>query len=137
MYMSDGARGTISAFPFDAGSGRLGLPSVFATGSGDIGMPNGIAVDRDGYVWAAMLGGWAVHRYAPDGRLVEVIHLPVPMPTSVGFGGDDLATLYITSTYLRLPPGFSTLAPASGTLLAMPTDTAGQLPDRFGQPQRT
>ena len=81
----------------------------------------------------AMHGGWAVHRYAPDGTLAERIYLPVPMPTNVCFGGPGLRMLFITSTYLRLPPGYSTIAPLSGTLMAMQTSVPGQAPRLFGE----
>jgi sugar lactone lactonase YvrE len=80
-----------------------------------------------------MLGGWAVHRYSPAGELVEAIALPVPMPTNLCFGGDDLKTLFVTSTYLRLPPGYSTLAPLSGNVFAIRHKTAsGQAVRQFG-----
>lgn len=133
MYLSDGDKGVITAYQFDLGSGSLGERSTFVSGSSDIGMPTGLAVDCEGCVWVAMSGGWAVHRYTPDGKLIETIRLPIPLPTNVGFGGNDLKTLYITSTYLRVPPGFSTLAPASGNLLAIRTEISGQKPHRFGE----
>jgi sugar lactone lactonase YvrE len=71
--------------------------------------------------------------HAPDGQLVERIWLPVPMPTNVCFGGPDLRTLFVTSTYLRLPPGYSTIAPRSGNLMTLDLDVAGQAPRRFGE----
>lgn len=134
MYMSDG--GTVAAFAFDTATGQLGARTTLMSGNSDIGMPNGLTVDSEGCVWVAMLGGWAVHRYGPDGSQLEAIHLPVPMPTSLAFGGEDLKTLFITTTYLRLPPGFSTLAPASGNLFALRTSVAGQVPNLFGKNAR-
>jgi len=35
--------------------------------------------------------------YAPDGRLLRTIDLPVPYPTCPAFGGPSLETLFITS----------------------------------------
>ncbi|HEY8596693.1 MAG TPA: SMP-30/gluconolactonase/LRE family protein [Devosiaceae bacterium] len=133
MYLSDGENGVLCAYPFSLDDGVVGPARTLVTGHEGIGIPNGLTVDSEGAIWVAMLGGWAVHRYAPDGKLIEAIGLPIPMPTNVAFGGDDLKTLYITSTYLRLPPGFSTMAPISGTLLSMKTDVAGQIPNVFGQ----
>jgi sugar lactone lactonase YvrE len=66
--------------------------------------------------------------------LVKEIILPVPMPTNCAFGGDDLSVLYVTSTWIRLPPGLSAQAPASGQLIAVQTDTRGQTPARFRKP---
>jgi sugar lactone lactonase YvrE len=73
--------------------------------------------------------------FDPKGKLVkEIILHQVPMPTNCAFGGDDLSVLYVTSTWIRLPPGLSAQAPASGQLIAVQTDTRGQTPARFRKP---
>ena len=131
LYFSDGALGEIVAYDVRPG-GALANARTFARGSAEIGRPNGIACDAQGHVWAAMVGGWRVCRFAPDGRLERTIHLPVPMPMSLCLGGPDLQTLFVTSTSLRVPPGFSALAPQSGTLLAIDVDVAGQPAPLFG-----
>ena len=133
LYISDGEAGMIYRFAYDPTTRRIGERSTFVTGSAEAGMPNGIAVDAEGCVWAAMLGGWTVNRYAPDGTLVTSISLPVPMPTAVGFGGPDLRTLFITSTYLRLPAGFFSMAPNSGQLFSLRCEVRGRAPCVFGQ----
>jgi sugar lactone lactonase YvrE len=48
------------------------------------------------------------------------------MPTNCAFGGEDLSTLYVTSTYIRLPPGMSAAAPASGQIMGVRTAVRGQ-----------
>jgi sugar lactone lactonase YvrE/DNA-binding IclR family transcriptional regulator len=136
MYLGDGATGVVQVFDFDLETGTLGEGRVFAAGGSDRGTPNGIAIDAEDHLWVAMLGGWAIHRYSPDGRLVERISLPLPMPTNICFGGPDLRTLFVTSTYLRLPPGYSTIAPLSGRLMALDVNVAGQPPRRFGEAAR-
>ena len=46
----------------------------------------------------AVLGlGRAIARFAPDGRVVRTIEMPVRHPTSVSFGGPDLDILFVTS----------------------------------------
>lgn len=133
LYLSDGGDGVLYEYVFSLETGRLGERRTLVSGNKDIGVPNGITVDSEGCIWVAMLGGWAVHRYSPAGELVEAIALPVPMPTNLCFGGDSLKTLYVTSTYLRLPPGYSTLAPLSGNVFAIRHKTAkGQAARQFG-----
>lgn len=62
------------------------------------GQPDGLTVDAEGGVWVASWGGSAVHRYAPDGSLSEVIEVPVAQVSACTFGGDGLGELYITTS---------------------------------------
>ena len=59
--------------------------------------PDGLAVAADGSVWVALAHGGAVAVYEPDGALRERIPVPLPMVTSVCFGGDDLRDVYIVT----------------------------------------
>lgn len=132
MYLSEGRKGALLAFDLEPASGRPVAERVVLQGTPEIGFPNGIACDAEGALWVAMIGGWSILRVWPDGRIDRRIDLPFPMPTSVCFGGADLSTLFITSTYLRLPPGFSTLAPLSGNLFSIPVGISGQPVRSFG-----
>jgi sugar lactone lactonase YvrE len=62
----------------------------------DDGGPDGLAVDSEGFVWAALHHGMAVARVDPDGKEQQRIAVPRPT-TSVCFGGDDLRTLFVTT----------------------------------------
>jgi sugar lactone lactonase YvrE/DNA-binding IclR family transcriptional regulator len=132
LYFSDGARGSVLAYDKDTATGALSNERVFCEGGPDIGQPNGIACDAEGGIWAAMIDGWTVRRFLPDGTPDRVIVLPVPMPTGLTFGGPDLRTLFVTTTYLRLPPGYSAIAPQSGNVFAIDLDIAGQTANVFG-----
>jgi D-xylonolactonase len=61
------------------------------------GIPDGLAVSEDGAVWVAAARGSAVVVFEPDGRERERIRCPLPVVTSVCFGGDDLRDLYIVT----------------------------------------
>lgn len=131
LYFSDGFDQCVWAFDLTAGN-MLQNKRRFIEGNRDVGVPNGITVDAEGFVWATMVGNWSIQRFAPDGVLDERISLPVPMPMNLTFGGADLKTLYVTSTYLRLPPGFSSRAPHSGKLMTIQTESHGLPKTRFG-----
>jgi sugar lactone lactonase YvrE len=57
--------------------------------------------------------------------------LPVPRPTSVAFGGHDLATLYITTASIDLTREQMKQAPLSGSLFACQPGVRGLVEPRF------
>ena len=131
LYFPDGRDRCVYAFDVEPGH-RLANRRVLVSGDDEAGVPNGITVDAEGGVWVAMVGSWSVRRFSPDGTLDRVVVLPVPTPMNLTFGGPDLRTLYVTSTYLRLPPGFSMRAPQSGKLMAVEAGVTGLAPCAFG-----
>jgi sugar lactone lactonase YvrE len=132
FYFADSAPGRIYAYDFDESTGTLKRRRVFAEIDAAAGRPDGLAVDSEGFVWCAVWDGWCLHRYAPDGRLLREVKLPIPRPTSVAFGGDDLKTLFITSARVRLPSRILAEAPFSGGLFTLPVDVPGLPAAEFG-----
>ncbi len=125
FYFTDGPK-TIWAYDFDAAVGTISNKRAFAEfGPGD-GVPDGLTVDAEGYVWVAIWDGWAVRRYAPDGRLDRTISLPVPRPTSCTFGGPDMDRLFVTSARIRLSAKHLAEAPLSGSVFALDAGVTGQ-----------
>lgn len=124
MYITDGREGRILAIDM-APDNSLSNVRTFVEGNDDIGIPNGIAVDSEGGVWAAMVGKWCIQRFLADGTPDRRIVLPTPMPTGIAFGGVDSNEIFVTSTYLRLPQGMSNSAPLAGKLLSVKTEFTG------------
>lgn len=60
-------------------------------------VPDGLAVAADGSVWVALARGGAVLALEPDGTERTRLPVPLPMVTSVCFGGDDLRDLYVVT----------------------------------------
>ena len=87
MYYVDTGTRRIDLFDFDLAGGLISNRRAFVEIPEREGKPDGLIVDADGCVWLALWGGGAVRRYAPDGRLVETIALPVTHPTKCAFGG--------------------------------------------------
>lgn len=88
------------------GPGRVGAYTVLHVFGADCrGVHRGIegmCLDSDGNLVAC--GGWSrsgpgplIYVFAPSGRVLETHIFPVDEPTNVCFGGDDLATLYVTT----------------------------------------
>lgn len=110
-YYVDTPTRRIDAFDYDPEKGLTGRRTAVAIPE-EAGGPDGLTVDSEGYIWLALFGGAAVHRYSPDGRLDGVIELPTSQITACTFGGPDLDKLYITTSQLALEPGSQALAGA-------------------------
>jgi sugar lactone lactonase YvrE/DNA-binding IclR family transcriptional regulator len=124
LYFADSAHRTVYAYDYDVSRGTVGARRRFVTLPDDV-KPDGLAVDADGGVWIAAWDGWRVERRAPDGTLAKTIRLPVPRPTSLAFGGRNLATLYVTSARARLDADSLAQAPLSGSLFAVDAGVRG------------
>ncbi len=98
LYYIDTPTKRIDAFDFDPDSGAIkNRRPVFVVPEG-MGAPDGMTIDREGFLWVALWGGWCVLRVDPrTGAVAERVTLPVEQVTSCTFGGDDLGTLYITT----------------------------------------
>ena len=97
MYFTDSVPRLIYRFDYNRETGGISNQTVFAEVPGDQGVPDGLTVDADGHVWTAIWFGGCLKRYRPDGRLQREIELPVRQVSSVTFGGDGLADLYVTT----------------------------------------
>ena len=94
LYHSDSRRQTVHCYDVHP-NGDLGPKRALA--QLDNGAPDGLAVSSDGAVWVAVAGGGCVAVYESDGALRDRIAVPMPMCTSVCFGGSDLTDLYIVT----------------------------------------
>jgi len=97
MYYTDSKTWQIRAFDFDAATGVMSNPRVFAEDPVGQYVPDGLTVDAEGCVWGAKWQGSRVVRYAPDGRVLLDLRFPVARMTSCMFVGAKLDTLAITS----------------------------------------
>jgi len=129
MYFTDSPLRKIYAMPFDLASAQVGPRRVFAELPVGGGFPDGLTVDAEGCVWGAHWDGGCLTRYSPDGQIDRVLELPVPRPTSLTFGGPDLATLYVTSARVGLSPEELSAAPLSGGVFAISGTGCQGLPE--------
>jgi sugar lactone lactonase YvrE len=120
-YYNDTETGRVDAFDYDADGGLTRRRSFAEIADG--GRPDGLTVDETGGVWVAISNGGAVHRYAPDGMLDEVIDVPARKVTACTFGGEHLDQLFITTSREGLQPGDDPLA---GSLFRADPGVRGQ-----------
>lgn len=94
LYHSDSRSGVVRVYDVHA-DGSVSAWRVFARVSE--GIPDGLAVGEDGSVWVAIADGGCVIAFEPDGAERTRLPVPLPMVTSVCFGGDDLRDLYVVT----------------------------------------
>lgn len=95
LYVADTIRRHVRAFEVRP-DGTLANSRLFATLEGDApGPPDGMAVDREGHLFATGPGGLWV--FAPDGE--EIARIAVPQrAANVTWGGPDRSALFIAGT---------------------------------------
>jgi sugar lactone lactonase YvrE len=139
MYWSDTKSHTVFALDFDAGTGQVSGQRVFATFAPRApaqalqdygGRPDGAAVDVEGAYWVAMFEGARLLRLSPQGVVLQSVELPVRCPTMPCFGGDDLRTLYITTSRNGRPADELAREPWAGCVLQCRVSVPG-LPVNF------
>jgi D-xylonolactonase len=94
LYHSDSHADLVRVYDVHA-DGSVGPWRVFAKLGG--ALPDGLAVAADGSVWVAAAHGGCVIVFEPDGSERRRLAVPLPMVTSVCFGGSDLRDLYVVT----------------------------------------
>jgi len=132
MYYVDSPTRRIDVFDFEARAGTIANRRTFVALPPEAGFPDGLTVDADGFVWLALWGGAALHRYDPEGARERIVPLPVTHPTSCAFGGSDLDELYVTSARRPLSADERARQPMAGGLLRLRPGVVGRPPGLFG-----
>ncbi|MGC0252445.1 SMP-30/gluconolactonase/LRE family protein [Pseudactinotalea sp. Z1748] len=100
MYLADTPTGWIRRYRVDPATGELGAAEDFVHVSE--GGPDGMTVDAQGCLWSAIWGASCLHRYSPQGELVERIPVPVRQPTSVALSTEAPYRAVVTSATIGL-----------------------------------
>jgi sugar lactone lactonase YvrE len=125
LYHIDSRPGRIDAYDYDIETGTASSPRVLRDYQGLGCRPDGCTIDAEGCLWVAEIDGGRLARYAPDGTLDRTVMLPVSKPSSVGFGGSDLRTLFITTISYGLTDEQRAAQPWAGRLLMLRTEVPG------------
>lgn len=113
MYVSDNNMQTFESFFID----QEGIS------------PDGSTITNDGELWNAKWGASKLACYSIKKDHKREITLPTLNPTSCCFGGEDLSTLYVTSSTLDIDNPDQN----QGCLLAISDVGRGQKPNRFNK----
>lgn len=101
LFYIDSPRKRVLAFDFDNATGAIAgeRVAVDTAALGLPGAPDGMTIDADGHLWVAMCHAGLVVCLDPAAG-VEIDRIAVPdavETTACAFGGEDLASLYITT----------------------------------------
>ena len=97
MYYTDSLPRRIYLFDYDRATGAIANRRVSVKTPDDEGLPDGMTLDENDDVWSARWDGWGVYRFGRDGQVKEKIDIPAKKISSVTFGGEDYADMYLTS----------------------------------------
>ena len=95
LYHSDSRASLVRVYDVNP-DGSVSPWRKFATVDGE-GVPDGLKVAIDGSIWVADAHGGRVIVFNEDGTHRQDVPVPLPMVTSLCFGGDDLRDLYIVT----------------------------------------
>jgi L-arabinonolactonase len=134
MYFCDTMQGVIHRWDgYASGDASADQFKVFVDLSADSAGPDGAIIDADGYLWSAQWGGARVVRYAPDGSVERILHLPVSQPSCPCLGGPQGHDLFVTTAYEHMTPEQRAEEPLAGGLFHTHIEDVRALPEvRFG-----
>jgi sugar lactone lactonase YvrE len=90
FYHTDTIKRTIYKYDFCLEDGTISNKNIFVTVPDDLGYPDGLYVDREGFVWSAHWRGARVTCYAPNSTIDRVIKMPTLNITSCCIAEDKL-----------------------------------------------
>ena len=132
MYYVDSHLRRIDAFDYSDADGAITNRRVVVTIQDGGGSPDGIALDAEGKIWAALWGANAVGKFDPEtGELLQKIEVPAPNVSSCAFGGKELDTLYITTARGELSEAQLAAYPLSAGLFSIKPGVKGVPADFF------
>jgi D-xylonolactonase len=97
LYFTDSIARCILAYDYDVEMGAAKNRRTLVKVPRAEGIPDGLTIDREGFLWSAQWYGGCVVRYDPDGKVERRLMIPAKQPSSIAFGGPELTDIFITS----------------------------------------
>jgi sugar lactone lactonase YvrE len=126
FYFGDSLDNVIWMYDYDSSTGSISNERPFLEGFAR-GYPDGSTMDAEGYLWNCRFHGKCIVRVAPDGKIDQLIEMPVQNITTCTFGGADLMTLFVTTASAQAPSADR----LAGSLFKIQTKIKGQPENRF------
>ena len=99
FYFSDTLQKAVFSYDYDLASGQISNKKVLFTPEEGKGLTDGMCIDAEDNLWVAFWGGSRIEkRSGKDGSLLAVVNVDAKNITSCCFMGDNLDTLFITTS---------------------------------------
>ncbi|WP_407048974.1 SMP-30/gluconolactonase/LRE family protein [Methyloraptor flagellatus] len=131
FYFADTKAQVIYAYDYDAETGTIANRRVFSDET-RYGFPDGSAMDAEGCLWNARWDAGVILRLAPSGEIDRVVKVPVARPTCCCFGGEEMTTLFVTSSRRGLSEDALAQQPDAGGVFALEVGVVGLPRNKFG-----
>ena len=129
-YFTDTPTRQVMAQPLGADGWPEGAPRVLLDLTAEGLNPDGAVTDADGNLWIAQWGAGRVAAYAPDGRFLWAVSVGAKKSSCPAFGGDDLATLYVTTAQEGYDAAGLAADALAGQVFAAPAGVRGRAEPR-------
>lgn len=134
FYYVDSPTRCVFAYDYDSASGKISNERIVARIPDNEGIPDGMCIDANDNLWVAQWGGWCVSCFDPEtGNRIAKVEVPVKHVTCCAFGGEDLETLYITTSTNDVVGREWLKQPLAGGLFTAKPGVKGVASFRFGQ----
>ncbi|WP_028022353.1 SMP-30/gluconolactonase/LRE family protein [Enterovibrio calviensis] len=131
MYFADTPSGEIIEYAYQPCSPSLVKSRQLMSFNDEPGIPDGSCVDSEGGVWNAEWEGGRVVRINSKGEVDFIVQVPVCKPTCCAFGGENLDTLFITTSRLLSSDHVIQSEPGTGGLFAIKPGFTGVVDSVF------
>lgn len=99
FYFSDTLQYAVFSYDYDLETGEISNRKVLFKPEENNGLTDGMCIDAEDNLWVAFWGGSRIEqRSTKDGSLLSVINVDAKNVTSCCFIGDELDTLFITTS---------------------------------------
>ncbi len=130
MYYTDSLSGEIQKFDYDPKTGEITNAKVEY--KFDSSIPDGMAIDSENNLWIALWGEGKVVCVDTKRHIVtETISVDAKLTSAVAFGGENLKTLYVTTSRLGMSEADIGKDPLAGGLFRFETEVKGTLFHEF------
>lgn len=132
MYYIDTPTNKIQAFDYNNATGAISNKRIAVDIPIEVGSPDGMAIDVEDKLWVGMWNGDAVVRFDPEtGEIMQKIEVPAHNVTACAFGGQNLDSLFITSSRYDMTPEEIAKYPDAGSVFVAVPGVRGVKSDFF------